>query len=56
MELYHKALALQQKGDYSASEEAYNQLLNSALVKEVIKFEFFHAVDVCFGHCYFTYS
>lgn len=34
LELYHKALALQQKGDYSASEEAYNQLLNSALVKE----------------------
>lgn len=35
MELYNKGLALQQKGDYVASEEAYNQLLNSALVKEV---------------------
>jgi len=56
LELYHKALALQQKGDYSASEEAYNQLLNSALVKEVIKFKFFHATDICFGHCYFTHS
>ena len=35
MELYNKGLALQQKGDYVASEEVYNQLLNSALVKEV---------------------
>lgn len=35
LELYNKGLALQQKGDYVASEEAYNQLLNSALVKEV---------------------
>ena len=35
MELYNKGLALQQKGDYIASEEAYNELLNSALVKEV---------------------
>lgn len=34
LELYNKGLALQQKGDYAASEEAYNQLLNSALVKE----------------------
>ncbi|XP_078360870.1 calcineurin-binding protein cabin-1-like isoform X1 [Oculina patagonica] len=34
LELYNKGLALQQKGDYIASEEAYNQLLNSALVKE----------------------
>ncbi|XP_068690505.1 calcineurin-binding protein cabin-1-like [Montipora foliosa] len=34
LELYNKGLALQQKGDYTASEEAYNQLLNSALVKE----------------------
>lgn len=34
LELYNRGLALQQKGDYSASEEAYNQLLNSALVKE----------------------
>ena len=53
LELYNNALALQQKGDYTASEEAYNQLLNSALVKEVIKFEFFHAEDFCLGHCYF---
>lgn len=33
--MYNKGLALQQKGDYTASEEAYNHLLNSALVKEV---------------------
>ena len=37
LELYNRGLALQQKGDYIASEEAYNQLLNSALVKEVVE-------------------
>ena len=35
LELYNKGLALQQRGDYSAAEEAYDKLLNSALVKEV---------------------
>ena len=35
LEIYNRGLALQQKGDYIAAEEAYNQLLNSALVKEV---------------------
>lgn len=34
LELYNKGLALQQRGDYSAAEEAYDKLLNSALVKE----------------------
>lgn len=44
LELYNRGLALQQKGDYTASEEAYNQLLNSALVKEVTeaKYDIFH--------------
>lgn len=36
LEIYNRGLALQQKGDYIAAEEAYNQLLNSALVKEAL--------------------